>query len=111
MSTLIGEQKAAQRLNASLTVALSEGTATYVMETKNVSETGLCLCSKKVFPVGARLHLVFGQPPELLRLSTEGIVRWSESGKGVGVEFTSISPHDRQALQRFVSAQSREKQA
>ena len=89
MSTIIKEQKPAQRFTASLTVALSEGAATYVVETENVSDTGLCLCPKKVFPVGTQLHLVFGRPPELPRLSTEGIVRWSEGGKGVGVEFTS----------------------
>jgi hypothetical protein len=101
----------APRIIASLTVVLSKGEAHYVVETKNVSETGLCLRSKEVFPVGGQHHLVFGRPPELPRLSAEGIVRWSEGGKGVGVEFTSMSPDDRQALLRFVSSQSRGEQA
>jgi len=110
MSTMIGDRKSTSRFTASLTVALSEGAANYVVETKNVSATGLCLCPKKVFPVGTQLHLVFGRPPELPRLSTEGIVRWSEDGKGVGVEFTSISPDDHRALLRFVNSQSRDEQ-
>jgi c-di-GMP-binding flagellar brake protein YcgR len=105
------ERKRAPRIIASLTVVLSKGDAPYVMETKNVSETGLCLRSKGVFPVGTQHHLVFGRPPELPRISAEGIVRWSEGGKGVGVEFTSISPDDRQALLRFVNSQSRSEQA
>ena len=101
----------ARRIIASLTVVLSKGEAHYVVETENVSETGLCLRSKEVFPVGTKHRLVFGQPPELPRLSAEGIVRWSEGGKGVGVEFTSMSPDDRQALLRFVNSQSRYEQA
>ena len=110
MSTIEGPKRA-RRFTASLPVSLSEGAAHYVVETKNVSETGLCLRSKEVFPVGTHHHLVFGQPPELPRLSAEGIVRWSEGGKRVGVEFTSISPDDRLALLRFLSSPSRWKQA
>ena len=105
------ERRRAPRLNTSMTVVLSKGEAYYVVESENVSDSGLCLRSKKVFPVGTQHHLVFGRPPELPRLSAEGIVRWSEGGKGVGVEFTSISPDDRQALLRFVNSQSRCEQA
>jgi len=90
---------------------MSEGPAHYVVDTENLSEAGLCLLSKKVFPVGTQLHLVFGRPPDLPAITAQGIVRWSESGKGVGVEFTSISADDRQALQRFVNSQSRREQA
>ena len=110
MST-IEERRRASRIIASLAVVLSQGGDHYVVETENVSETGLCLRSKEVFPVGTHHHLVFGRPPELPRLSAEGIVRWSEGGKRVGVEFTSISPEDRQALLRFVNSQSRGEQA
>ena len=105
------KRKPAPRVSVALTVVLSKGDAHYVVETKNVSETGLCLRSKEAFPVGTHHHLVFGQPPELPRLSAEGIVRWSEAGKGVGVEFTSMSPDDRKALLRFVNSQSRTEQA
>lgn len=107
----IEERKRAPRLIAFLTVALSEGTAHYVVDTENVSESGLCLCPKKLFPVSTQLHLVFGQPPELPTISAQGTVRWFEGGKGVGVEFTSISPDDRQALRRFVDSQSLPEQA
>jgi hypothetical protein len=107
----IEERRRAPRFNASLNVFLSEGEARYVVETENVSVAGLCLRSIKVFPVGTQLHLVFGRPPELPPLIAEGIVRWSEGGKGVGVEFTSISPDDRLALLRFVNLQSRREQA
>jgi hypothetical protein len=104
MPSLIQGRKPAARFIAALPVVLSKGEACYIAETKNVSDTGLCLRSEELFPVGTQLHLVFGQPPELPRLSTEGIVRWSEGGKGVGVEFTSIRPDDYQALLRFVTS-------
>jgi hypothetical protein len=110
MST-IEERKRAPRIIASLPVVLSTGEAHYVVETENVSERGLFLRSKTVFPVGTQHHMVFGQPPELPRISAEGIVRWSEGGKGVGVEFTSISPDDQRALLRFVNSQSHSEQA
>ena len=110
--SIMNERRRAPRFSASLTVVLSKGgTQYYVMETEDVSETGVCLRSKKAFPVGTQHHLVFGRPPELPRLIVEGIVRWSEGEKGVGVQFTSISPDDRQAILRFVDSQSRCAQA
>jgi hypothetical protein len=109
----VEERRRPPPIAASLTVVLSKGDAQahYVVETENVSEGGLCLRSKEAFPVGTRHHLLFGRPPELPRISAEGIVRWSEVGKGVGVEFISISPDDHQALARFVNSQSCSAQA
>jgi len=105
MSNLEGQQRS-PRLTASLTVVLSTGEAHYVVEVENVSGTGLRLRSKELFPVGTQIHMVFGQPPELPRVSAEGIVRWAEDEKGVGVEFTSISSDNHQALLRFMNSQS-----
>ncbi len=102
MST-VEERRSAPRLVAFLTVSLSEGTAHYVVDTENVSATGLCLCPRKLFPVGTHLHLVFGQPPELPSITAQGIVRWFDGGRGVGVEFTSISADEQQNLKKFVS--------
>ncbi len=107
MSISLG-RKASTRLSAAMTVVLSQGGATFVTETKNVSETGLCIRSAEAFPVGTQLHLVFGQPPDLPRLSTEGIVRWSEDGKGAGVELISLRPQDQRALERYICLQSRQ---
>jgi len=98
------ESKRGRRLNAVMPVILGRAEAYYVTETKNVSYRGVCLDSKEAFPVGTQLQLVFGQPPELPRLSLEGIVRWSEGGKGVGVEFPSMSAAEQQALLEFVNA-------
>ena len=103
--------KRAPRIITSLTVALSEREAHYAVDSENLSGTGLCLRPKKEFPIGTELHLVFGQPPELPGLNVQGIVRWSESEKGVGVEFTSITADDYEAIQRFVSLASRHKPA
>ena len=97
-----------RRVNASmevvLSVVLAKTRAYYVMETKNLSYGGVCLKSDQAFPSGTQLRLVFGQPPDLPRFSLEGIVRWSEGGKGIGVEFTSLSAQDEQALLEFVNS-------
>ena len=95
------------RLITSLTVVLSDGEGHYVAEIKNVSDAGLCFRLNREFPIGTRLRLVICQPPELPRLRANGIVRWSERGKGTGVEFRFLRPHDYWTLLRFVSLQSR----
>jgi len=102
---MIERRERGQRIIAILTAHLKEGTAHYVVDTENLSESGLCLCPQKLFPAGTGLHLVFGQPPDLPTISANGIVRWSDGGRGVGVEFTSISADDRQAILKFLSSQ------
>jgi hypothetical protein len=94
-----------------LNVFLAEEKAHYFVDTENVSDMGLCFRSERVFPVGTQFHLVFGRPPELPPIIADGIVRWSDGGKRVGVEFTSISPEDHLALLRFVNPEPRWKQA
>ncbi len=94
----------ARRVPVSLSVVLASGEAHYFVETENVSETGLRLQPRKVFPVGTQHRMVFGKPPRLPRLNAIGTVRWSESGKGVGMEFTSISRDDQQSLGEFLNS-------
>ena len=96
----------AARFAVSLGVVIATGEAYYFIETQNVSETGLCLRPKKVFPMGTQHRLVFGQPPRLPRIDAVGTVRWSEAGKGVGLEFLSISPSDQRTLREFLSLHS-----
>jgi len=110
---VLNERRRAPRFIASLAlnVVLTNGEAPFVVETENVSDAGLCIRSERMFPVATQLHLLFGRPPELPPLIAEGIVRWSEGGKGFGVEFTSISAHDHEALLRFLNSQSRRGQA
>lgn len=109
MSILVAP-KGTHRLSTSLTVVFSDGKAQYVAKTKNLSDTGLCLQPKDLFPVGTQLQLVLGQSPDLPRLTLEGTVRWSVDGKGVGVQFTVISPHDYRVLLNFLNSQSRDQQ-
>jgi PilZ domain len=94
----------ARRAPVTLSVVLAAGESFYFVETENVSETGLCLQPKKLFPVGTQHRMVFGKPPRLVRLNAIGIVRWSESGKGMGMEFTSISRDDQRSLREFLNS-------
>ena len=107
----IEEQDRSPRINASLSVVLSSGETHYVGEVENVSNTGLRIFSKNVFPIGTEIQMVFGRSPDLPPVNAVGIVRWSETGKGVGVEFTSISHEDHQSLMKFMNSLTQSEQA
>jgi hypothetical protein len=96
----------APRFAVSLGVVLSTGEAYYFIETQDVSEKGLCLRPKKVFSIGSQHRMVLGRPPQLPRIDMVGVVRWSEAGRGVGVEFISISAHDQRTLREFLNSHS-----
>jgi hypothetical protein len=78
--------------------------AHYVAESFNVSETGLFLHTKGDFPVGTALRMVIGQPPGLPRVDAEGVVKRVDPGKGVGVEFTKISPEGKKVLTDYLNS-------
>jgi Tfp pilus assembly protein PilZ len=101
------EQRDARQITISVDVVVEAESAHYVVEILNLSGTSLSLRTKKAFPVGTRLRLVFGMPLQLPRIDVNGTVTWSEKGEGVGVEFTSLSPEHKQALRRFLNSDSR----
>ncbi len=100
----LSEQRQTPRLAVSMNVVLAAGSAYFVAETENVSESGLRLRTSKAFPVGTHHKLVFGLPPDLPKVSAEGVVKWSDNGKGVGVEFTFIDPNDKPAFLKFLNS-------
>ena len=97
-------QARAQRVDVSLDVVFSAHEAHFFAKAGNLSETGLFVVTKKVFPAGTPLHIVFGSPPKLPRISSDGIVRWAKELEGLGVELTLLSTADRQALQNFLNS-------
>ena len=78
--------------------------ALYYAETRDVSEGGLSLRTKKPFPVGTQVQLVLGRPPDLPKINLEAVVRWLKSGEGVGVEFTEIALEHRAAITAFLNS-------
>ncbi len=98
------EQRGTRRIKVSVASILQEEDLHYFAETGDLSETGIFLHTKRDFPVGARLRMAFGLPPDLPNVTVEGVVRWYETGKGVGVEFTSLSSEGKQTLLQFLSS-------
>jgi hypothetical protein len=84
-------------------VVFSARQAHYFAKSANVSETGLFLVTKRGFTTGTPLHIVFGAPPRLPRISSEGIIRWAKEREGIGVELTSLTAEQKQALQTFLT--------
>ncbi len=78
--------------------------AYFYAETSDVSETGLSLHTKKPFPVGTQLTLVLGHPPRLPKINVDGVVKWLNDGKGVGIEFTGLADEDRTAIAAFLNS-------
>ena len=94
----------ARRVQVSVASVVQAGDLHYFAETGDLSETGMFIHTKRTFPVGTQLRLAFGLPPDLPHISAEGVVRWSKSDGGVGVEFTSIPAEAREAILRFLSS-------
>ena len=94
----------AQRVDVSLNVVFRANESHYFAKAENLSEKGLFVVTKKTIPAGTPLHIVFGLPPNLPRISTEGIIRWAKEQEGVGVELTSLTPEQRQSLRTFLDS-------
>ena len=94
----------APRVDVSLNVVFRANESHYFAKAGNLSETGLFVVTKKTIPVNTPLHVVFGLPPNLPRISAEGIIRWAKEQEGVGVQLTSLTLEQKQALQNFLNS-------
>lgn len=101
---MIDDIRRSRRIKASVGTVLRADDSHYVLETGDLSETGLFLRMKRPFRIGTRLRIVLGQPPHLPRTDAVGVVKRSVDGQGVGVEFTSISLEHWQNLLRFMNS-------
>ena len=66
-----------------------------------LSMGGIFICAPVPPPVGTKLKLAFEVPGG--EIQTEGIVRNIEPGKGMGIQFSRLSPRDRVLLQRLMT--------
>ncbi|MFB3924074.1 MAG: PilZ domain-containing protein [Terriglobia bacterium] len=94
----------ARRVEVSLNVVFRAKESHYFAKTGNLSESGLFVVTRKSIPVDTPLHIVFGMPPLLSRISADGVIRWTKEQEGVGVELTSLTPEQKQAIQTFINS-------
>jgi hypothetical protein len=94
----------ARRVDVALQVVFSAHQSHYFAQSANVSETGLFLVTKRGFTAGTPLHVVFGAPPRLPRISADGVIRWTKEHEGIGVELTSLTTEQKQALHTFLDS-------
>lgn len=69
----------------------------------DLNVSGVFIDAMSPLPVGAALKLIFTLPGGQ-RVATEGIVRHSQPGIGMGVEFTGLSADDAKLIQQTVEA-------
>lgn len=98
------ESRRNNRIKIPLDALVQTPGALHYAETRDLSEGGLSLSTRKPFPVGAQLRLVLGQPPCLPKINAEGVVRWLKKGEGVGVEFTELATEHRLAITAFLKS-------
>lgn len=63
---------------------------------------GLFLKTKEVLPTGSKVLVRFRPARHLPFIRAEAKVRYSLPGQGIALEFTQISPQDRETLLRFI---------
>ncbi len=71
-----------------------------VSRVRDLSAGGVFISTKDLTPVGTLLVLLFALPEGEMRI--EGIVRYVDNGKGLGVEFTKMGAGDRARLQELL---------
>jgi hypothetical protein len=72
---------------------------------RNISQTGVFIEDPRPLPVGRMLRLLLRLTPDSRAITVWAMVRRSEEGKGMGVEFVQISGNDRALLGEFLQQQ------
>ncbi len=85
-------------------------------ETKNISESGICIILLDKVTVGDKLNLKFHFPNINTPIKTTGIVVWTQEftvgivdtsiAYDVGVEFIDISQEDRDKINQYIAKQN-----
>lgn len=71
-----------------------------VSRVRDVSAGGVFISTTVDVPVGSTLEMLFALPEGETRVN--GIVRYADSAKGIGVEFTEMGAGDRARLQELL---------
>ena len=71
-----------------------------VSRVRDVSSGGVFIDTTAAVRVGAKLELLFALPEGETR--AQGVVRYADPAKGIGVEFTRMSAGDRARLQELI---------
>ena len=77
-----------------------------VSRVRDVSAGGVFIDTTAAVRVGAKLELLFALPEGETRV--QGIVRYADPSKGIGVEFTGMGAGDRARLQELLRRLNRE---
>ena len=71
-----------------------------VSRVRDLSVGGAFISTTTIVPVGTVLQMLFSLPEGELRM--DGVVRYAEAEKGMGVEFTRMGTADRARLQELL---------
>jgi PilZ domain-containing protein len=71
-----------------------------VSRVRDLSAGGVFIHTDKPVAVGTVIRMLFAMPEGEIRM--DGIVRYAESKKGIGVEFTRMGSADRARLQELM---------
>ena len=97
------DRRQEERISAKLEVrfeARSEAAKALKAYSVNLSAGGLCLRTKRVYPVGASLQLTLNVGGETFEL--EAAVAWARD-EAIGVRFVNVRPDDKERLRRVVA--------
>ncbi len=87
-------------ISKGLWVAWRPDGAPVVSRVRDLSAGGVFVSTNAPLPKGSPIQLLFSLPEGEMRI--EGIVRYCNAGKGMGVEFTQMGVADRARLQELL---------
>jgi uncharacterized protein (TIGR02266 family) len=72
--------------------------------TLNLSHGGVAIRTTRPLPAGTTARLRLKLPGAPREIEVQAVVRWSESGVGMGLQFEPLTPDDRTTVNEFVDA-------
>ncbi len=86
-------------ISVQVSVLEGDGYACFVGEARDLSKTGLCLVLTRQLDKGRAVSMEFAVPYNSQTLAMRGTVRY-RSGFHHGIEFVSVTPDQKEALER-----------
>lgn len=100
----LSERRKFRRVPMPAQIQAQAGGAAYSVQAENISVGGVLIRTKDTLEEGQVVQLVFTLPGSKQEIRAKGKVLHVSPEAFMGVQFESLSPHDKEAIEKFVES-------